>query len=356
VDTDPPSGITTPHPSLENRLRDLGDLVDGWTREIITEAVSEPAARFAAILEYHLGWRDANLSPLSSAAPSGKKLRPALALLVSEAVCGSIEPARASAVAVELVHNFSLVHDDIEDRSRLRRHRQTLWSIWGFEQGINAGDALFALAQIALLRDPSPPAATLAAELNAACLRLAEGQYLDIELQRGALPASLETYAAMIERKTATLFECACRLGALAAGADQAEQSAFATYGRELGLAFQEQDDLLGVWGRSGVTGKPEAADVIERKRGLPAAVALSRADAPEWLKDTYADSAGAPSPELVERIIAYFDHIQVREIIERRVEQRYKRALEALTAASPREPARVYLVELCELLVSRRA
>jgi geranylgeranyl diphosphate synthase type I len=342
--------------ALEHRLGELGDLVDRWTREIVTEAVTGPAARFAAMLEYHLGWRDANLAVLSSAAPSGKKLRPGLALLVSEAVCGSIQPARASAVAIELVHNFSLVHDDIQDRSEVRRHRPTVWSVWGVEQGINAGDALFALAQLAVLRDPSPLAVRLAVELNAACLRLAEGQYLDIELQRGAVPASLDTYAAMIERKTATLFECACRLGALAAGAGRAEQAAYAAYGRELGLAFQEQDDLLGVWGRSDVTGKPEAADVIERKRGLPAAVALSRADAPEWLKDIYADGAGAPSPELIQRVIAHFEAIQVRQVIERRVEERYKHALEALGAASPREPARECLVALCDLLVSRRA
>src|SRR5919197_1581593 len=107
------------------------------------------------MVAYHLGWRDTDLAELAVPAPSGKKLRPAIALLVSEAVCGSIEPARAAAVALELVHNFSLVHDDIQDRSHLRRHRPTLWSLWGTAQGINAGDALFALAQLALAR-PSP--------------------------------------------------------------------------------------------------------------------------------------------------------------------------------------------------------
>src|SRR6266545_1310102 len=300
---------------LEAELTRLGQLTDGCIRQVLTETMSEPAARFASMLEYHLGWRAPDLSPLDVPAPSGKKLRPALVLLVCSAV-------------------------------------------WGAEQGINAGDALFALAQIAMLRDPSERSARMVAELNRTALLLAEGQYLDIELQAGGTAATPEAYAAMITRKTGVLFACACRLGAIAAGAAKDVEEAYAAYGLELGLAFQEQDDLLGVWGRVAETGKPDALDVLERKRGLPAAIALSRADTPAWLTAAYDDREGdrPMPPELVNRVIDYFDRIQVRDEVERRVESRYRRALDCLEVARPREPAQSLLAALCEALVARRA
>jgi geranylgeranyl pyrophosphate synthase len=158
--------------SLDQRLVELGEIVDTWTRAALASSISSPARRFGHMLEYHLGWRDTELAPLAVAAPSGKKLRPALTALVSEAVCGSIEPARSAAVGVELIHNFSLVHDDIQDRSELRRHRPTFWTLWGAEQGINAGDALFALAQVVVLQDRTALSAALVAELNATALLL----------------------------------------------------------------------------------------------------------------------------------------------------------------------------------------
>ena len=198
----------------------------------------------------------------------------------------------------------------------------------------------------------------MAAELNATALLLAEGQYLDIELQRGATPATLEAYEVMITRKTGALFACACRLGAMAGGASAAKQDTYASYGLELGLAFQEQDDLLGVWGRSNETGKPDAADVVERKRGLPASVALARADAPDWLKAMYSDGS---SDALGSRRGGAGDRALRRapacaRDLERRIERRYQTALAHLAAAEPREPAAGYLATLCEALVSRRA
>jgi geranylgeranyl diphosphate synthase type I len=159
----------------------------------------------------------------------------------------------------------------------------------------------------------------------------------------------------MITRKTGVLFASACRLGALAAGASALASDAYAAYGLELGVAFQEQDDLLGVWGLSAETGKPEAADVIERKRGLPAAMALALADAPAWLKSAYAEMDGEIDRPLVERIIGHFDQLELRATVEQRVEGRYRKALESLDAAGAREPARGYLTAICGALVSRR-
>jgi geranylgeranyl diphosphate synthase type I len=341
---------------LERRLSELGELVDAWTREELARGISDAASVFGGMLEYHLGWRDEQLRELPTPAPAGKRLRPALALLVCQAVSGSIEPARSAAVAIELVHNFSLVHDDIQDRGELRRHRRALWTVWGAEQAINAGDALFGLAQLALVRQPTALAAAMAAELNQACVLLSEGQYLDIALQRGSLAATLEAYQAMIARKTAVLFGCAARLGAMAGQAAAEVQAAYASFGHELGLAFQEQDDILGVWGNPEDTGKPPAADVVERKRGLPAAVALSRPDAPAWLTEAYSRPDGAMPRQSVARVIAHFDALNLRAELEARVANHYRQALAALEAAAPKPPARGYLAALCELLVSRTA
>jgi len=222
-------------------------------------------------------------------------------------------------------------------------------------QGINAGDALFALAQRILAQGASALAAELVRELNSTTLLLAEGQFLDIELQDGQTPPTLEAYEAMIARKTGVLFASACRMGAMAGGASAEAVEAFAAYGLELGVAFQEQDDLLGVWGRSAETGKPDAADIIERKRGLPAAMALSLPDAPEWLRSAYHETDGELSHETVSRIIAHFDQLDLRAAIEQRVQVRYRNALDSLEAAGAREPARSHLAAICESLVSRR-
>ena len=341
---------------VDSELARLGRLTDERIRAAIEQHLSKPAERLAAMLEYHLGWRGPELERLATPAPAGKKLRPALVLLVSRAVSGEItQAAMNSAAAVELIHNFSLVHDDIQDRSELRRHRPTVWSLWGMPQGINAGDALFALAQIVIVEEKNTLAAALAGELNATALGLAEGQFLDIDLQEGLTPPTLDAYETMITRKTGILFACACRMGAMAAGAANGVADAYAAYGLELGVAFQEQDDLLGVWGRSAETGKPDAADIIERKRGLPAAIALGRSDAPDWLRSAYHERDGELSAETVRRVIAHFEHLELRSTIEQRVEARYRRALACLETAGAREPAKGYLAAICEVMVSRR-
>jgi geranylgeranyl diphosphate synthase type I len=341
---------------LDQQLTTLGELIDRWLREAVTRHISPAGERLAAMLEYHLGWRGPDLQPLSRPAPSGKKLRPALVLLVSQAVCGEIAPdARQAAAAVELIHNFSLVHDDIQDRSALRRHRPTVWSLWGVPQGINVGDALFALAQVVLTDSGSTLAARLTSELNKTALGLAEGQFLDIDLQEGRTPPTLARYETMVSRKTGLLFACACRMGAMAAGASDSRRDAYAAYGLELGIAFQEQDDLLGVWGLAAETGKPDAADIVERKRGLPASIALSQSNVPAWLREAFDHPETELSTEEIEQVIAYFDELGLRATIEQRVEVRYRQALEHLAATGARDPARGYLAAICEALVARR-
>jgi geranylgeranyl diphosphate synthase, type I len=240
-------------------------------------AAEERLARFYAMMEYHLGWRDEHLQPARS--DPGKLLRPRLALLACQAA--GAEPARALPLAagIQLIHDFSLVHDDIEDDSATRRARPTVWKLWGMPQGINTGDGMFVIAHLAIHRlaeNGTPPALTLEVlrRFSATILTICEGQFLDLSYE-GNLAIDEDAYLAMIRRKTAVLIGAAAELGALVGGADDTTARALAEFGVNLGLAFQVQDDVLGVWGDPEVTGKPFAADLIQRKLSLPVIHAL---------------------------------------------------------------------------------
>ncbi|GBD10017.1 (2E,6E)-farnesyl diphosphate synthase [Candidatus Thermoflexus japonica] len=243
-------------------------------------AVGEPAhpseRLFYGMLAYHLGWADAQLRPAQQ--DGGKRVRPMLCLLAC-AACGG-DPARAlpAAAAIELLHNFSLIHDDIQDRSETRRGRPTVWALWGIAQAINAGDALFTIAHRALwrLRERGVPAERIlevAERFDAACLMLTRGQHFDL-LFEGAERVSLEEYLEMIRGKTAALLRAAAGIGARLADGPAEDLEAF---GEALGMAFQIQDDLLGIWGDPVVTGKSAADDLRTRKKTLPVIFAMER-------------------------------------------------------------------------------
>lgn len=232
-------------------------------------------------LHYHLGWTDEQLHPIEGSA--GKRLRPVFCLLTCEACAGDWEQALPAAAAIELLHNFSLIHDDIEDEDTTRRGRPTVWVLWGMPQAINGGDALYALAHIALLRLNNrgvTPETVVAAiqRFTLACLRLTEGQFLDIHFETEE-NVTTAAYLQMAERKTSALLALACELGALIAGAPAAQQEQLRLFGHHLGLAFQIQDDLLGIWGDPEVTGKPAGSDLLHRKKTLPIIYGMERSD-----------------------------------------------------------------------------
>lgn len=220
----------------------------------------------------HFGYSD------GAAARTGKRLRPRLVFAAAEAFGGVRRAALAPAIAIELLHNYSLIHDDIEDHDRLRHGRPALWVTFGEAHGINAGDAVGALAHAALAPvaqdNGNAVAFAMSAELSAANLAMCEGQALDLALEGGAA-ASVARYVEMVDGKTAALFGCAAALGALAAGAPAAGVERARAIGRAFGRGFQIDDDVLGIWGDPAHTGKVEANDIARRKSTYPIAWAI---------------------------------------------------------------------------------
>ncbi|MGB8267933.1 MAG: polyprenyl synthetase family protein [Candidatus Velthaea sp.] len=283
-------------------------------------ALEATLARYATdapitpMTRYHFGY-DAGLTR------RGKRLRPRLLATVTEEEGGSLEDALPAACAIEILHNFTLVHDDIEDHDRVRHNRETVWTRWGVAHGINTGDSLCAIAYLALLgespRLPAERELAMVRALHEAQYAICAGQSSDIGFETAA-HVSMSEYMAMIGNKTAALFGAACALGALAAGAAPERAAAYARFGRAYGAAFQIEDDVLGTWGDTAVTGKPSGADVARRKWVFPIVWALGGppSAARETIAQAYASGA-ALDPATVQRTIAALDTLGARAAAE---------------------------------------
>ena len=230
-------------------------------------AVDRLDPHMRTVASYHFGWVDREGRPADGSA--GKGLRPGLALLAADALTGNPEKALAGAVAVELVHNFSLVHDDLIDRDQSRHHRPTVWTVWDDTTAILVGDALLSLAHEELGLSGSPYALPASLALTSATRELIRGQAEDV-LFESRDDVSLEDCLGMVAGKTGSLLAVSASIGAILAGAEERTVAAFHTFGFELGLAFQIVDDLLGIWGAPEVTGKPVHADLAAAKKTLP--------------------------------------------------------------------------------------
>lgn len=313
--------------------------------------LDEPRTRpFHEMLTYHMGWTGEGSGPEAQ----GKRIRPLLVLLTTASCGADWKSALPAAAAVELVHNFSLVHDDIQDNSDKRRGRRTVWKVWGMPQGINAGDALFVLSNLALLDlVPAHPAETVvkaAAILHATCLDLTRGQHLDIAYETRA-DLSLEDYWPMVAGKTAALLSACCAIGALLGGADEAAQEAYRDFGRYLGLAFQVQDDLLGIWGNSALTGKSAESDLVSGKKSLPVLYGLGKGGkfAKRW-------AAGPIQPEEVPAVANLLTEEGARLHAQEAADQMTDLALQSLRLADPQGEAGEALFELVNKLLDRQA
>lgn len=280
---------TLPHRPVGSRTEGRVDAADAQDATLILErarTVVDPELRTAVaslpgamrrIARYHFGWEEADGTP--AAGHGGKAVRPALVLTAAAALGGPgarADAARAAA-AVELVHNFTLLHDDVMDRDATRRHRATAWTVFGDNDAILAGDALQALALRLLAEDPHPASPAAAARLAACVVELCAGQQADTALERrDPREVTLTEVLAMAEAKTGALLGCACAVGALYAGAAEEDVEALDAFGRQAGLAFQLIDDVIGIWGDPARTGKPAGADLAARKKSLPVVAALT--------------------------------------------------------------------------------
>jgi geranylgeranyl diphosphate synthase type I len=332
---------------LINQLasRYLADL-DATMRRVVDDAITLPD--FGVMLRYPLGWVDENGQPYNH--PTGKRIRPILLLLCAEAVGGSYQTALPAAAAVELLHNFSLVHDDIEDDSPTRHGRPTVWTLWGRANAINAGDALFALAYSAMQRlaIPAEIAVKVWGIFNATNIELTRGQHMDMRFERQE-SCSVDEYLSMIRGKSAALVSACAQMGALIGSGDDETAAHFAEFGLNLGLAFQVRDDILGIWGDPAVTGKSAATDILARKKSLPVVCGLLRS---AQLGELYGrDEFGQDE---VSAAVGILDAVGAQTFAVEYESRYYRAALEALERADPKGSAAAGLMKLTEALFRR--
>ncbi|GHF40097.1 polyprenyl synthetase family protein [Streptomyces morookaense] len=334
--------------------RRAGEILE-WAGALVTPSLRTAVERLPDRIRHlagcHFGWRDMDGTP--QAGPQGKGLRPALALLSCQAVGGEPSAALPAAVAVELVHNASLLHDDIIDGDHMRRGRPALWASFGVPAGILAGDALFFLAVQVLLEAPPPLGGAGVGQLTGAVQELIDGEYTDtvLEDRPTVLVAECE---AMASAKTGALFAAACGLGALAAGAAADRRDHLRAFGTHLGMAFQLVDDVLGIWGDGQYTGKPARSDLAARKKTLPVTAALATDGAPgRELAHLYCRDTPL-SPAEVERAARLVDEAGGRSWALTEAQRHTTRALGHLTAVRPVPQGAADLAALAQVITCR--
>ena len=326
--------MTTTMPDL-----DLADLIADTEGEIVRlVADRDPSTHgLYEMVRYHLALD-------GTGADGGKRMRPLLGLLAYASITGDHRRALPGAAAVELGHNFSLVHDDIEDGDTERRHRPTLWTLHGIPQAINTGDTLFSLSRIALHRltdlgFPDRTVLRLMRLYDETCLALCEGQYIDIATSESDAVMSVDAYFDMIGRKTAALIAASIEAGALLATEDEAVIARYRGFGWALGIAFQLNDDLLGIWGAEQTTGKAPS-DVAHKKKTLPVIYAVEHAGPEDRgrLLELYA--IDTPSADDLAEIVAILERVGARQYTRDEARRYRDVALAELDAAGVVRPA----------------
>ncbi len=361
--------------STEEEARNIADIADILTRNrpaIDAEMRAVLGDRHLPVFDmarYALGWLDADGRP--NPGGGGKGLRPVLCVLAAEAIDASPQArtrALAGAAAVELVHNYSLVHDDIQDGDKARHHKPTVWVQWGMPQAINVGDALRELAQIALqrARDADAPATTVLDAyqlLNNASLEMIEGQYLDLAYEQQSAVGPDE-YLDMVERKTGAMIGCSMALGALLAGNDCTAADRFDQAGRRLGLCFQIRDDALGIWGNQSMTGKSASNDIRRRKKSYPVvyafrtAAADDRATLDRIYRPAEASNANGTSRNVsdadVDRVMRIFDQLGARQATALAAQQQFDAFHQELDGCTLTPAARATFNDIADFMLHR--
>lgn len=323
--------------------------LDATMRQVVAR-IPDDVPGFGVMLHYALGWTDENDQP--NHRPAGKRIRPLLLLLCAEAAGGNWHAALPAAAAVELLHNFSLIHDDIQDNSPTRHNRPTVWKIWGEANAINAGDALFSLSFCALemLTDSIEPGTLLRVWqiFNSTTLELTRGQHLDMRFEHQPV-VSVEDYLSMISGKSAALIAACAEIGSLVGSQNEAVAAHYADFGLNLGIAFQIRDDILGIWGDPKVTGKSAATDILSRKKSLPVLYGLSHSAelGQVYQRETFTEAD-------VSEAVVLLNQLEVRDYTQQQETLYYQRALAALENANPQGHAAEQLMQLVENLFGR--
>lgn len=327
----------------------ITELLPAIEEELKKQVYRIPAGEMRGMLTYHLGWTGEG----SGTAAQGKRIRPLLTLLTCAGTGGNWKDALPAAAAVELVHNFSLIHDDIEDNSDLRRGRKTVWKLWGIAQAVNAGDLMFTLSRISLmdLLGSIPADRVLKAVLclDHTCESLTYGQFLDLDYETRK-QISIEDYWKMISGKTAALTSCSAKMGGLVSGVDQGRLGALAGYGQHLGLAFQVVDDWLGIWGDAVMIGKSTDSDLASGKKTLPVIFGLEKSS--EFVEMW---QHGIGVPEASQALAGKLEAIGAQEYTLLQAETHTQKALHMLEEAIPDTEILQILKDLTFDLLSRK-
>jgi geranylgeranyl diphosphate synthase type I len=336
--------------------------VDTLLEPLMTDALTALDGRsplLAGMVRYHLGYADLDLHAIDPRSiDRGKRIRPAVTMLVAGAAGGDPVQAAPVAAAIELLHNFTLIHDDIQDESATRRHRPTVRHIWGDKQAINAGDALFAVAHLPLFQ---LPARGVSAERTLAILdafermtiEIVAGQTLDLGFETRE-DVTADAYLEMISGKTSAIIRFAAWAGATIAGADGATAARWGDFGLELGLGFQIHDDLLGIWSTQAETGKRQADDIRRRKKSYPFLLLRERLDPPARAELNAIYAKNAISEGDVARVLSLMDTRDVRGEVERVVATYHDSATAVLASAARNPTYRQQLQALVESLATR--
>ena len=327
------------HPRAGPELPGMFDRYRDYLETALARAV--PRAELHpvnAVLRYHLGWSDRDGNPSPTPASQGKALRPTLCMFACDAFGGEPRRAAPAAAALELIHNFSLIHDDIQDEGLERRHQPTVWALWGTAKALAAGNAMQSLGDLATARGnrsgvPGVPAAVavqVAGLLTQSCLEMIEGQCRDLQFERRAV-IGIDEYLDMIALKTGALIRSSLVIGATIATGDADTIAGVARFGRAIGRLFQIRDDYLGIWGDEAITGKSTDSDIVQRKKSYPVVYAFQQSAGvhQEELRRLYGQEALDEGD--VDRVLNILDHIGAAQQTDELTEATAREARSAL-------------------------
>ena len=316
-------------------------------------------AHILNILKYHLGWVDRYGEPALSGSSQGKALRPTLCMFACEALGGDISKSVLGASALELIHNFSLIHDDIQDQDVERRHQATVWSIWGVQKALVVGDAMQAVGDLTALMSsysqvPTHVVLRLSEILTESYLEMIEGQCLDLGFEERT-DISSEDYLQMIARKTGALLRSSVHIGAIIATDDDVICNAFAEFGNHIGRAFQVRDDYLGIWGSTSSTGKSSGNDIRRRKKSFPVVYGFEKASGASKDELISIYSQEISSDEAVEKVINILEDVGAPEYSQQLTEESSNMAVSAISGIDLPSWAMNEIEGLMEFLVKRQ-